>query len=378
MMKHEGSFIDLLRGAKDVDPTSEIVEILKIFGEELKDYAFGIIGDVDRKELGILYKFLSEVGDRRIVPFLIKEIEDSTDLLPDAIESIGKVGTREAIKPLLEQLRAERTDYTNFVIESLCLIARRCSVEDMGEEIKKMGELDPITMANICMLFGVLTDRRYIHHLELYSKSEHSIVRSEAVSAMAKIDIDACLDHLIYLTSDDDGGVRLRAVRALGMGKGGRVVKALLSALDDENLSVRTASIQSLKRIAEKYPDSFSGQMESIVSLISRDGYPPVVMGALDILFLIGYGRMVSVIDEAILHSEPEVIVEAMRCTKRLEKSEVLRIAKPMLSHPHWLVRDSAVRALARFSDEKIKALLNERANVEKDKTVLKSIRKAI
>lgn len=88
---------------------------------------------------------------------------------------------------------------------------------------------------------------------ELSSPSPASRRRGIAMTA-AMDAVDDLRDLLATLAEDEEAGVRLDAVAALGQGSGPRVISALTLATQDPHLSVRDAAAISLEKVRSRRP----------------------------------------------------------------------------------------------------------------------------
>lgn len=86
------------------------------------------------------------------------------------------------------------------------------------------------------------------------STRDIAAVRRVAISSLCTICDPRATDLLIEVLGNpnDDGEVRARAARALSVIGGERAIKALVAALTDFDLKVRTSVISSLQRIGAR------------------------------------------------------------------------------------------------------------------------------
>jgi len=86
-------------------------------------------------------------------------------------------------------------------------------------------------------------------------KFKNPQTRRQAVEKLAAEETDDAIDNLVEALQDEDAGVRLAVVQALGKLKDPRTVPSLVQALRDPDGEVREAVVGALMQVGDRSCD---------------------------------------------------------------------------------------------------------------------------
>jgi HEAT repeat protein len=228
-----------------------------------------------RKEIETLYSLssvkraravrsLGEMGDRATpaIPFLTGMLADNTRIreefkdkfaLPgdEAVKALVNIG-KPGVKPLILVLEDKDPSVQKRAAESLRGIGDRRAIEPL---IAVLNKGESTARLEAAKGLGQFRDPRAIESLVRALKYDHWDVRKESVESLKKIEggIGRAIELLtIALTEGEAWNIRENITWALGEMDDKRAIETLITALKDEDTSVRKSAARSLRKITGK------------------------------------------------------------------------------------------------------------------------------
>ena len=218
---------------------------------------------------------LGQIGVVEAVPILapLSESED-TDLVNAALAAFGQIKHVEALPPLLNALKSSqpttRLEAINALkhhhetesVNALQQIAATDSDNQLVQEIidtfaeqttpQAIDALIALTgnpnQREACVVALAQLGETYIKQLVKGLQHENPGIRTAVIDALARIKSQLAVEHLITALSDQEASVRLGAITALGhLGTDQTVKKLSQIASEDPNLAVRRSAQKILQ-----------------------------------------------------------------------------------------------------------------------------------
>lgn len=344
-------------------------------------YAFKAIGDpgayalteafpsADEEERCFIAYLCGELRFRGGAAMLREGMRDPFPLLRKAaVVAAGKVGAAELVAEIAALLDDEEPDVRDGAIEALSLLA-----ELDGGAVSRVAA--PLALSDIpekrrdaAILYGALHAQE---KLLLLMKDDDPAVRTAAVSSLAALKPQSAVDHLVLALVDEEPDVRIAAIEALGRIGGGDVLDPLLLTLKDEDPWVRSAALRSLAGIGGE-------RASAAITAMLDDEAGVVVIAALQALAEGEGAKSYGEVRKALDHPDDEVVKAAIEILSREGDVWIEECRERLLSHPHWDVRRSFIRAMADRWGEKAVPFLRPMLETEGDELVKGQIREIL
>ena len=167
----------------------------------------------------------------------------------DAIAALGDLGSRDAVRCLVDMLHREDETFHHDVVIALRKIRPdRALIALLG----LLQSRDPIIREEAAYALGEIGDRQAVRRLRSLLDDENADVRQEAVLALGKLGGREVLDALDRALADTDMHVRINACSALAEGLGRSAQGKLIRALYDASADVRSEAAQLLGEIGDE------------------------------------------------------------------------------------------------------------------------------
>lgn len=173
---------------------------------------------------------VAEIKTKRFMKPIIELLEDNEDdIRIEAIEALGKIGSREAIEPLLNFLSKDSNDIYR---------EKKAAIEALGK-IGRKESIQPL--------------------LKILSEDPKEIMREEALKALELINDTSIAPVLLkMLKSDSNDNIRSNSARILGLFGGSIAISALSEALEsDPDIHVRSSAARALCLIGTQKSKSY-------------------------------------------------------------------------------------------------------------------------
>ena len=276
----------------------------------------------------------------------------------------GKTGSVALLDDLVRLLDDAEADVREEAIEAISRLAQRAEVSVLRIAMELAGADAAEKRRFAAILYSSLNDAE---KLSLLVKDEDPVVRKTAVHSLAELKSPAAVSHLIMALADEDADVRIAAAGALGAIGGDDVIDPLLFALSDEAPWVKCAVLESLAILKS------DRAVPAIVEVFERSS-GLVVIAALEALAEIGGDNVLDAVRKGLENADEEVIKAAIEILSRDGDDWLTEYGDQLLSHPHWDVRRTFVRAMAALRGEKALPLLRSALETESDTLVKETI----
>jgi HEAT repeat protein len=244
---------------------------------------------------------LGLIGDRNAVRPLVNFLKDENKSFYSreyAARALGIIGDNEATIPLIQALGDIYKDVRNGAEQALISIADPFTVEQLVKALQDENEYIRQSAAEI---LGVIGDETVIAFLIKALEDDSELVRQNVVGALGEIGSQIPVESLIrVLLLDGNESVRINAAIALGNIRDYRAIEPLNQALRDESLYVKTHAAGALGLLGDLNPivNIFQGNDEEARITTAR-------AIAVDYLGIIGDKNTIHLLIEA-LKDAPE------------------------------------------------------------------------
>ena len=196
-------------------------------------------------------KALSSIGAPAVELLIEASKSDEILMRHAAIEALGLISDRRAVKPLIEALQSEEQSLRSCVAVALGRIGDKKAVQFLIEVLSDKEE-DQYLRANAAEALGFIGDKSAIIQLTNALKLGEERVRADVATALGRIGERDAVPYLIETLRDKDVLVQGHSAWALGRIGDKRAVKALIELLGDENEYVRDDAARALGEINDK------------------------------------------------------------------------------------------------------------------------------
>ena len=192
---------------------------------------------------------LGKIGDRIAVKALIQLLGDDNGLVKEyATLSLGKIGGRDAIDGLLTALGDDRASVRGYAAKALGLISDNIAVVPL---IRRLIDENEYVRSRVAEALGLIGDHSSFASLIPLLSDKKETVRSSVAEALGRIGDRASIDGLLKALANDTEIVRRNAAEALGRIGDLRAIDGLLKALANDTEIVRRNAAEALGRIGD-------------------------------------------------------------------------------------------------------------------------------
>lgn len=190
----------------------------------------------------------------------------------------------------------------------------------------------PSVRQNAAFILGRWRDLRVVPPLIAAVQDEDPGVRMRAVEALGVWKhMPETVQAVIPALGDADEAVRSQAARALGLMQDVDAVPALLEALNDTSVAVRAKTAEALGVLAQ--PAAIMALLRALI----EDDDSGVRYFAQESLVQIGGAAVRESVSEAIqqYYDEPGILIDLISVLAKLRDSRNIEVLRPLLAHPH-------------------------------------------
>jgi HEAT repeat protein len=292
----------------------------------------------DEGEKTTILRICGEMGERGALPLARKGMDDPAPQVREAaVRAVGRTGLADLVHEVAALLEDFDQDVRTAALETLALLSESAAplVAEIASSLA--AGTDPDRRRNAAYLCGVLRDGE---RLALLMKDEDDLVRRTAVQGMAALDSRDAVQHLTLSLTDENPEVRIAAATALGATGREDALEPLTLVTRDEDPWVRCAALRSLGRIGgSRALEAIEATLDGAFGLVS--------LAALDALGRIGGERSMELTRRAATSGDDEVVKAAVSILADHGDPWLDEHLEELLRHPHWDVRNTAVRFLA-------------------------------
>lgn len=299
---------------------------------------------------------LGELEATQGIELLISGLTDqSPELRASCAVSLGRLAPTGVVRRIVDLLDDAEAEVRQAALEAL----QRLSCSDPSGVAGLCQELAqsalPGKRRNAALLFCGSGDSE---RLSLLAKDEDASVRKAAVASLARVRLPQTVGILAMALSDEDPEVRVAAAQALAQTGGAEVLEPLLLALNDCDTWVQTAALKGLSALGD--PLALPG-----IRALLLKAQGPVLIAGLAALAAVGGEAELARVKAALSHDDEEVVEAAICILSGFDAAWISGQCDALISHRHWGVRRSFVRAMAQHLGAKAlpylgKALANE------------------
>ncbi len=241
--------------------------------------------------------------ETQIVDANISALKSNSDDAPrsrfDAVESLGELGDKRAVEPLIKLLGDEEESVRRAVAEALGKLGDKRAVEPLlalfwdedaelrsaaREAVEKLGVTETqIVDANISAL-----------------KSESKGARRDAVEALGELGDKRAVEPLIGLFGDKDSEVRRAAAESLGELGDPRAVEPLMALFWDEDAEVRSVAREAVEKLGATREQLVDANISALKS--NSDDAPRSRFDAVESLGELGDKRAIQPLEDFFSH----------------------------------------------------------------------------
>ena len=273
------------------------------------------------------------------IPALADALHDGDEeTAVDAVRGLGRVGSPEAAKPILDRLAQGPSKCPPQTLQSALLncFARNASL--LLADVKRHHEsLRPL----LARVLAEAADENLQGDLLELASDLSAEVRASSARALAAARPSYALTALSRLATDEEWFVRLRAIVALGELKNHRAIPLLIEGLRDSNRYVRLRAASALA--------SFEGEEEKIFYLTRQTDDRYALQALVSEMQRAGrVSELVNALADPQRRELAELaLLEALRCGSQRILIDLL------LHHRNWRTRGLLARLVAQSGDKR-------------------------
>jgi HEAT repeat protein len=223
------------------------------------------------------------------IPALTQALNDShEEVVIDAIQALGRVGTPRAGEAILNRMAAKPVQCPPQAVQTALLNCYRTAPQELLDKVPSAADTQRPVLLRV--LAEVATPA-LTGDLLMLAADPLIEVRASAARIIAVVRPDYALNALSLLAADDEWVVRLRAVVGIGELLERRAIPILIKSLCDTNRLVRLRAASALAgfrgeeerilQLATQTGDQYA--LQALVSEIERSGrIPDLVTGLAD------------------------------------------------------------------------------------------------
>ncbi|HEU0007335.1 MAG TPA: HEAT repeat domain-containing protein [Terriglobia bacterium] len=273
------------------------------------------------------------------IPALADALHDADEeTAVDAVRGLGRVGSPEAAKPILDRLTQGPSKCPPQILQSALLNCFQHNASLLLADLKRHHEsLRPV----LARVLAEAADENLQGDLLELASDLSAEVRASSARALAVAHPPYALTALSRLATDEEWFVRLRAIVALGELKNRRAIPLLIEGLRDSNRYVRLRAAAALA--------SFEGEEEKIFYL-TRQTDDRYALQAL-VSEMQRSGRISELVNALADPQRQELaeaaLLEALHCGSQRLLIDLL------LHHRNWRTRGFLARLVAQSGDQR-------------------------
>jgi HEAT repeat protein len=237
-----------------------------------------------------------------------------------AAKALGRIGNKNAVKPLIETLKDKDYEVRLWAARALADIGDNEAVP----HLRSLWKSDPKRPVKVVAAGGVFRfdkDTDAYKYLKEALSDDDNRIRALAVEQICKTEYKGSVDLVIErLNNDSEAIVRQAAASALGNMQEKRAVRSLIARLNDKEPLVRESAAKALEQIGEKKA------VEPLIALLGdkEDSVSSAAASALQKITGKGLGT-----DQAkwkAWHKHEKDLHEALENLKKDPRSELLGV----------------------------------------------------
>ncbi|MRR33385.1 HEAT repeat domain-containing protein [bacterium] len=328
----------ILRACVNESLLPDCLHALRNLGADTESILEEEFSSADEGEKATILRICGEMGERGALPLARKGMDDPAPQVREAaVRAVGRMGLVDLVHEVAALLEDFDQDVRTASLETLALLSGSAAPLVAEIAVSLAVGTDPDKRRNAAFLCGVLRDEE---RLALLMKDEDDLVRRTAVQGMAALASNDAVQHLTLSLTDENPEVRIAAATALGATGREDALEPLALVTRDEDPWVRCAALRSLGRIGgPRALEAIEATLEGAFGL--------VCLAALEALGRIGGEKSLELTRRAASSGDDEVVKAAISILADHGDPWLDDHLEDLLRHPHWDVRNTAVRFLA-------------------------------
>ena len=249
--------------------------------EFVRHLARPLVQQLAHPQLNASVRCLHRIADRALEPDFGKDAarraervlincvrhETRASVRGDAVAALGEIGSKSAVRCLVDMLAREDASFHREVVIALRKIhPQRALMALLG----LLQSRDPIIREEAANALGAIGNPRAVKRLRVLLDDENADVRQEAVLALGRLGGREVLVSLEKALQDPDPSVRISACSALALSLGDRAQGKLIRALYDTAAGVRSEAAFHLGSLGD---EGVRVHLEGRLLDLERDGF---------------------------------------------------------------------------------------------------------
>ena len=321
-----------------------LIEILRVHKQDLSVHELlQRAYDLDTKDKAAVFKIIEDVVKPEMVPDLVARMGGKDPLIK--IHLIGLLGRFD--RPEINNALEMQLRDGNQMVRSAALsaLAKRPGNVNVAAVAKLLRDPDIDVQNKAVDMMVQINHPDTVKHLTAALKDESEFSRRAAVEVLNEIGTPETVKELFSVLKDDDWWVRSRAGDALAEIGGPKVVDAVVGLINDQDEDTRRTAIEILDSMNDERAVS-----HLIKATEDTDWW--VRERAVDALSKIGSKEAVARF-EAMLGDDPKTDPVVVRALAKLGEPRHVTMILPLLKRPERDLQLEAIKAMAHLADEK-------------------------
>ncbi len=340
----------LFRHAEDPDMSDACVSALLDMGESVKNEVVGmLVGNKSTAQIRVGLQYLAMLPPSDSAPpeglSYLLEFEDTEDLLVLLAQAIGIHFNEQSLKLLNKLMISDNKNVSTIAIENFIKVGRHMPaavVQIIHGMIHSSDYLSRLSAARLVPSFyGTEMDEDIKN---LFNDSE-AAVRSAIITTAGILRLGSYLEYMQMALTDESRDVRIEAIRAIFDIVPENFIDTIQWLINDEDPWVKIEIIKCLKDAPQRK------EAISIIKRYTDDGFPAVVLTALQALLDISIEDSQEEINKVLSKKDEDIVKEAMYMLGRTKKQAAYKLLKELGSSGDRKIRENAISLLKKYND---------------------------
>ncbi|MBY9006775.1 MAG: HEAT repeat domain-containing protein [Candidatus Lokiarchaeota archaeon] len=297
--------------------------------------------------LKAIYTLLKKDNDNEITKKIIRLLDDKNqNVRYIAIQTLGKLKKKIAVKPLTDLLKQSEPKIRKFVIKALYSILINTKITKTQYQYLENKNIN--IRAGYITLMGIISDRNSLTYLIKALNSKNSNIRRNASSSIIKISENIIDKVLINGLQSQHWQIRKSIAKILGKIvniDNNEIITALIPLLQDKNNRVRIAATNSLAGIHNSEIISYAKER-------LQDSNWRIKRCAVNLLMKIGTQETLKLVTSSINDKDIYIRKWAIRAIGRLGEKDKINLLIEAINDRDQKIRILAIKTLGQLGDK--------------------------
>jgi HEAT repeat protein len=268
---------------------------------------------------------LGETHNEFAIPFLQEALSHKDlDVRIHAIEALGEINTESAVEVLYTRLKFSKENEKEKIVEALAQIDKLSSKKVL---VELLDADNPLLVSCAAFRLGQLNYKPSIPFLKDLLLSEDSDIKSNALTALRRIDINTAQDAVFEIIENElNFSIDLVNASALGLIDNKEAINKFVKGFNNEHSEIRAATAYIIGEIGDRSSTRFL-----LLALEDENSY--VRASAIDALVSLDYEDILSVLSEALNDVDSHVQWCAIQELMRNRTSKAIDILAQALNN---------------------------------------------